>query len=100
MADPLLLRVLTDAGVALEDSAVSIIAPGAEGYFGILRDHAPLLAALRPGRLTWRSSTGQTRTMQIGEGFLEVVKNRVTLLTSKLDAAPAQPAEARGHGPR
>lgn len=96
MADPLHLRVLTDSGLALEDSAVSIIAPGAEGYFGILRDHAPLLAALRPGRLTWRSSSGQTRTMQIGEGFLEVVKNRVTLLTSQLDAAPAKPGADHG----
>ena len=89
MADLIRMRVLTDAGVAFEDSAVSIIAPGKEGYFGILCNHAPLLAALAPGKLSWRLPNGQGKTMRIGEGFLEVVKNQVTLLTSRLEPQPA-----------
>ena len=43
MADPITLRVLTDAGLAIEDQAVSVIAPGEVGYLGVLHNHAPLI---------------------------------------------------------
>ncbi|MBI3323660.1 MAG: F0F1 ATP synthase subunit epsilon [Candidatus Omnitrophica bacterium] len=94
MTDPIRLKVLTEAGLALEDSAVSIIAPGERGYFGILRNHAPLLTTLGSGTLTWRHGSGQTQIAQIGDGFLEVVANQVTLLTSRFE----QPAVA-AHAP-
>ncbi len=81
MADPITLRVLTDAGLAVEEQAVSVIAPGEVGYLGILKNHAPLVTTLQPGKLTWRTSSGQTHTLQIEEGLLEVSNNRVTVLT-------------------
>ena len=90
-AGPISLRVLTDAGLAIEDQAVSIRAPGALGSFGILRNHAPLISALMPGPLIWRHADGTTKTVRVDGGLLEVVRNRCTVLTPKI----AQPDTSR-----
>ena len=82
MASAITLRVLTQAGPAIEDDAVSIVAPGEIGYLGILRNHAPLVTTLKPGTLTWRRPDGQTHTRRIGDGLLEIAHNRCTLLTA------------------
>jgi len=92
MANPITLRVLTEAGVAVEDQAVSVIAPGEVGYLGMLSNHAPLVTTLQPGRLTWTRSSGERRTLRIGTGLLEISRNRCTLLTSTVSEI-AQPAE-------
>ena len=75
------LRVLTQEGLAFSEEAVSVIAPGGIGYLGFLRNHAPLVSTVQGGRLTWRRPTGETVSAAVGRGLLEVVKNRVTILT-------------------
>jgi len=92
MPDPVILRVLTEAGVAVEDQAVSIVAPGEVGYLGVLRNHAPLVTTLQPGRLTWTRSSGERRTLRVGTGLLEIAHNRCTLLTSTISEV-SEPAE-------
>ena len=82
MAGPIRLRVLTEGGIALEDDAVSIVAPGELGYLGILANHAPLVTTLSPGKLTWRRPSGVTNTARVGTGLLEILHNRLTILTS------------------
>lgn len=92
MPPSLHLRVLTQAGVAFEEDAVSIIVPGELGYLGILRRHAPLVTTLKPGKLTWRRPSGERRLRHVGSGLLEVVRDHVTMLTdavSELREAPA-----------
>ncbi len=94
MTTAITLRVLTGEGVAFEDQAVSIVAPGEPGYLGILRDHAPLVTTLKPGRLTWRRPSGESLAAGIGAGLLEVANNRVTILTDALTEAEPAHAEA------
>jgi F-type H+-transporting ATPase subunit epsilon len=91
MADPIRLRVLTETGVALEDDAVSIVAPGEPGYLGILRNHAPLVTTLAQGKLTWRHQHGTSRMAFVGHGLLEVYRNQVTLVTDTFSES-RQPA--------
>ena len=86
MANAITLRVLTQAGPAVDDEAVSIIAPGEAGYLGILRNHAPLVTTLKPGTLTWRRPDGATHTRRIGSGLLEVTRNAVTILTDSAES--------------
>lgn len=88
MASSIRLRVLTDAGLAIEDEAVSIIAPGERGYVGFLRNHAPLVTTLRAGKLWWRTPAGGSRTAHIGEGLLEISRNRLTVLTAQVEESP------------
>ena len=81
------LRVLTDAGLAFEEDADAIAAPGELGYLGILRNHAPLITTLQAGRLTWRAGSGPTHACTIGPGLLEIQHNTVTVLTTRIDQA-------------
>ena len=91
MANAITLRVLTQAGPAVDEEAVSIIAPGEAGYLGILRNHAPLVTTLTPGTLTWRRPDGATHTRRIGSGLLEVQRNAVTILADSTESLREPP---------
>lgn len=87
MSDPLTLRVITDGGVAVEDTAVSLRVPASLGSLGVLRNHAPLVTTIAPGILRWRRGDGTTHRLEVGEGLFEVAGNQCTLLTSKAEQA-------------
>ena len=92
MTTAITLRVLTSEGLALEDQAVSVIAPGELGYIGMLRNYAPLVTTLQPGLLTWRRAGGDTHRRTLGAGLLEVAHNQVTILTDAVAEPPAAPS--------
>ena len=81
MADtPFTFRLVTPQRLLLEAEVTSLQAPGSEGYLGVLAHHAPLITALRPGRLDVRDAKGTLRSYAVSGGFLEVSKNRATVL--------------------
>jgi F-type H+-transporting ATPase subunit epsilon len=80
-----LLTVVTPEKIFFEDEVVSLIAPGSEGYLGVLTDHAPLITALVPGKLTVKDQKNQELTFALGGGFLEVLKNNVTVLAHSIE---------------
>ena len=53
--------------------------PGAEGDFGVLAGHAPLIALLRPGIMTVYAGGEQTKLVVLG-GFAEVGPDGLTVL--------------------
>ena len=53
--------------------------PGMEGDFGVLADHAPLVALLRPGVLTVKVGADAQRLVIFG-GFAEVSPQGLTVL--------------------
>ena len=75
------LSIVTPLEVFYEGRAVSLIAPCALGYLGVLADHAPLAANTIPGKITVRRPDGDPVIIRAGgQGILEVLKNNVTLL--------------------
>ncbi|MEO2169289.1 MAG: F0F1 ATP synthase subunit epsilon [bacterium] len=74
--------------------------PGAEGSFGVLLGHTPLLATLQVGELWYR--TGQdTSFVAVSFGFAEVLPDRVTILAKvaesgeQIDVTRAENAKQR-----
>jgi F-type H+-transporting ATPase subunit epsilon len=74
--------------------------PGAEGYFGVLPGHTPLLAVLGAGELWYR--IGQDKKyFALAYGFAEVQPDRVTILAQiaepadEIDVARAEAAKKR-----
>jgi F-type H+-transporting ATPase subunit epsilon len=53
--------------------------PGSEGYFGVLADHAPMVAMLRPGILTVKAGGSEQKIVVLG-GFAEVSPSGLTVL--------------------
>jgi F-type H+-transporting ATPase subunit epsilon len=74
-------EILTLQKLLLRDEVRFVIAPGQEGVFEILANHAPFVFALKPGVLRMRTPGGQDQYVAVGSGFLVVQKDRTTVLT-------------------
>jgi len=79
------LTIVTPEEVVFEDEVVSIVAPGSEGYLGVLTDHAPLITALVPGKLTVKGKEGKEQIFCVSGGFLEVSDNVATVLADAVE---------------
>src|SRR5688572_30312091 len=77
-----------------------VVAPGIEGYFGVLPGHAPFLTTLGIGELTYRIGR-EERHLAIAGGFAEVRNDKVIILADTaeapedIDRARAERARAR-----
>ena len=80
MAETFKLQLISQTGIVFEGDVESLIAPGTEGYLGVLAHHAPLLTGLLPGPVTYRTPGGETVEQKIAGGFLEVSKNQAVIL--------------------
>src|SRR3954468_24632208 len=76
----LLLEVATPLGMAVSLQTDSVQVPGAAGEFGVLPGHLPLLAALKPGILSYRQD-GKMQRAAVGAGFAEATADHVRLIT-------------------
>lgn len=80
--------ILTPEGKVFSGVVTSVMAPGVAGYFGVLRGHAPFITALAAGELRVESG-GTTHRWRVGGGFLEVLRNKVSVLAAKVEPAKA-----------
>lgn len=74
------VQVATPRGMALQIETHGIEVPSVVGQFGVLPGHVPLLAAVRPGIMTYHKD-GKAIRAAIGWGFVEADSKRVRLLT-------------------
>ncbi|HEY7727588.1 MAG TPA: ATP synthase F1 subunit epsilon [Candidatus Eisenbacteria bacterium] len=84
---PFRFRLVTPQRLLLETDVVSLLAPGSEGYLGVLAHHAPLITMLRPGRLEIRTAEGRVVHFAVTGGFLEVSGNRASVLADAAERA-------------
>ena len=90
------LSIVTPEQVFFEGEVNSLIVPGTEGYIGILANHAPLISALKPGRVEFRDLEEKINVISVTKGFLEVSGNVATILcdaaefAQEIDIARAQ----------
>jgi F-type H+-transporting ATPase subunit epsilon len=64
-------------------------APGVEGDFGVLADHAPFMTALREGPVTVING-GTRRTFTVKGGFADVTPAGLTILAEEAAEVAAQ----------
>ncbi len=62
--------------------------PGAEGDFGVLANHAPMVATLRPGILTVHGADGERKIVVLG-GFAEVSAQGLIVLADLAESVEA-----------
>ena len=79
MSQKLTLSVVTPEKQLVSEEVDQVNAPGSEGDFGVLYDHAPILTNLRAGQLSYEND-GESTALVISGGYLEVTDNRVTIL--------------------
>lgn len=68
--------------------AISLTAPGTDGYFGVLRGHAPLVSALAIGEITITPPENAPKVViAVTGGFIEVTQERVVILADAAEMA-------------
>ena len=87
------LAILTPEGRCFDGDIQSLVAPGLAGSFGVLANHAPMVAALRAGIVTVAVNGEPASIFVIGGGIIEVESDGVTLLADSAEKA-ASLAEA------
>lgn len=85
--DHLTLEIVTPERSIAHGEIDEVRVPGAEGSFGVLPGHTPLLTPLAVGEIEYRRGS-ETSYVAVSFGFAEVLPDRVTVL--------AQIAEASG----
>ncbi|WP_447973727.1 F0F1 ATP synthase subunit epsilon [Nitrospira sp. Kam-Ns4a] len=86
MAGKVLLEVVTPERLLLSKEVDEVIAPGAEGDFGVLPGHCHFLSTLRIGELRYRVGEAVSY-MSVLWGFAEVTPRKVTILAEIAEKA-------------
>ena len=73
------LDIVTPEKTIFSDSVDDVYLPGSEGEMGILAMHSALVAPLQPGELRYLKD-GQVEELAVGEGFVEVTGDKVSVL--------------------
>jgi F-type H+-transporting ATPase subunit epsilon len=94
------LQIVSTDRSLVNERVEEVEIPGADGYFGVLPGHTPLLALLGAGELWYRQGQ-EKHYLSIAFGFAEVLPDRVTVLTQiaeraeEIDVARAEAARKR-----
>lgn len=69
-------------GKSLFDGEVDFVSlPGSEGGLGILNHHSPLITSLKNGSIKLKLPSGKEESFDVNGGIVEVLKNKVIILT-------------------
>ena len=75
----LTVSVISPEAILFEGTTESVVAPAFDGEVGILTGHAPMMTLLGKGEL--RLGAGPGQRFRVQGGFLQVVDDRVRVVT-------------------
>ena len=94
------LEIVTPEAVTFSENVEMVTLPGVEGEMGIYPMHVPLMTQIVPGEIAVKRG-GQEVLLAVGEGFVEITGESVSVLTDmaitadKIDEAKAEEARKR-----
>lgn len=74
------LVVLTPEEEIFNGEVSKVKVPGENGQFEVLKNHAAIVSSLTAGVISWLTEKGESISLQIEQGFIEVINNEVALL--------------------
>jgi F-type H+-transporting ATPase subunit epsilon len=80
------LEIVTPEAVTFSEDVEMVTLPGVEGEMGIYPQHVPLMTQIVPGEIVVRQG-GQEKLLAVGEGFVEITGESVSVLTDMAIAA-------------
>ncbi|MDE2996096.1 MAG: ATP synthase F1 subunit epsilon [Bacteroidota bacterium] len=97
----MLVDIVSPSGRVFSGEISRFKAPGVEGSFEVLKNHAPMIATIEIGSIVVTGTDGKPITIATSGGFVEVQNNTVSVvaetaeLASDIDVERAQAAEQR-----
>ena len=86
MPETFRLEVTTPERRVVREDVEEAQIPARNGYLGVLPGHAPLLAQLKPGEISYRQS-GRTYHLAVTGGFVEVQSDQTKVLVDTAERA-------------
>lgn len=96
----LTLEIVTPTRMVVRDEVEEIIAPGSEGYFGVMGGHLPFMSTLKVGEFAYRKDA-RWGYLAVSWGYAEVRPDKMIVLvetaekTEEIDVARAERARDR-----
>ena len=81
--DRIAFELVSPERLVLSEAVEMVVVPGAEGEFGVLPLHAPMISTLRPGVIRVYEKGAVTERIFVGGGFAEVTPTRCTVLADQ-----------------
>ena len=91
MADTVAFELVSPERLLLSVPVEMVVVPGAEGDFGVLPGHAPMISTLRPGVISIWNGGSVDRRVFVAAGVAEVQPERCTVLAE--EAVPLEDAD-------
>jgi len=94
--EPFQVHILAADQTFYEGPCLSLTIPASDGELGILANHSPMIAAVKPGTLRYQVPGEEPRLAAISPGIVKVEKNDVLVLVDSaerpedIDAVRAQ----------
>ena len=85
MADKIDFELVSPQRLLLSEAVDMVVVPGAEGDFGVLAEHAPLISTVRPGTITVYQGNAVSARIFVAGGFAEVTAERCTVLAEEAE---------------
>ena len=83
MAEEFSFELVSPEKLLLAEEVDMVVVPGAEGDFGVLVGHAPLISSLRPGVIDTYNGGKVADRIFVAGGFAEVTGERCTVLAEE-----------------
>jgi len=102
MADnTFMVEIVTPEQILFKNEVQFLVVPELNGELGVLKNHAPMIAALDVGVLRYTDPEGRVKKIALSGGFMEVIYNEVRVLAetaeqgSEIDVLRAKAAKER-----
>jgi F-type H+-transporting ATPase subunit epsilon len=82
MADPFQFELVSPERLLISEPVEQVVVPGSEGYFTVLKGHAPFMSTLRPGVVDVTKGSATDRIFVRG-GFADVSVEGLTILAEQ-----------------
>lgn len=83
MADPFPFELVSPERLLLSESVLSVVVPGTEGEFSVLKNHAPFMATIKPGIVVVTQVGGGVQKFFVRGGFADVNGAGLTILAEQ-----------------
>ncbi len=78
------LEIVTPDKKVYSGDVEAVKLPGAEGSFGILKNHAPIIATLKKGIVKITNAKKSIENFEINGGVVEVLNNKIIVLAESV----------------
>ena len=77
------LEIITAENKIYSGDVEAVKLPGSDGSFGILNNHAPMIASLKKDTVKVTDTKKNVENFEINGGVVEVLNNKVVVLAEK-----------------